>query len=972
MDDRNRETEARIKAIEQELLAAARAAVRASPRQEQRLMELAGRLAADEALRVQALRFVDVLPTLKSAAAVAEHLSSHFAGFSEPLPALMRWALRHAQTSPLPQLLAPAVRQGVQWVGSRFIAGETAAEAIEVISRLHGQGRGYSLDLLGEEVLSDVEADAYRERYLLLIRELSAPLKRLGLPLQLSLKVSSLDAQLAPQAPEVSARRISDRLRPILAAVKDCAGSLTLDMEHFDSREITLMVLKELLAEDQFRGSGGLGTAMQAYLRDSEEVLGQLIDWAGERDLRLHLRLVRGAYWEREIAVAEQHGWPLPVWQSKQQCDDCFDRCLALLIGNRSGVRPAIATHNPRSLATALALIESHGLEPGQYEFQMLYGMAEQLQAALVDMGQPLTIYTPVGEVVPGMAYLVRRLLENSSNSSLFRHALLTGQAETKGEAEAEYRSRPPAFANEATCRFCQPQERQGMQQAIEVVRAGLGGHAPMLIAGQAIDSVERISSINPAKPHELIGTAAAATPELVEQAMAAAEKALPAWASTPVSERAAILRRAADMLSGRRMEFAALEVLEAAKPWGEADADVCEAIDFLRYYSDQAERLLQPGHAGLSGEENRYDYRPLGVAAVIPPWNFPLAIPAGMTAAALVTGNTVILKPSSETPMIAARFAGLLHEAGLPAGALNYLPGSGGNIGAALVAHAGVRLVAFTGSLDVGLGMHERLAGLAREQGHIKRVIAEMGGKNAIIVDVDADIDAAVAGIIASAFGYAGQKCSACSRVIAVGHIYDELCDRLRAAADSLPEGAPERPEVLLGPVISAAAQRRIRQMIEAGKSRARPLLAKEIDDMDGGFYVGPALFADVAPDDPLAQEEIFGPVLSILPAADFDAALRLANHSRYALTGGLYSRHPGHLERARRDFEVGNLYLNRGITGAIVGRQPFGGFRLSGMGHKAGGPDYLLQFVQARSISENSMRRGFAPVGAGRPDRQ
>jgi RHH-type proline utilization regulon transcriptional repressor/proline dehydrogenase/delta 1-pyrroline-5-carboxylate dehydrogenase len=616
----------------------------------------------------------------------------------------------------------------------------------------------------------------------------------------------------------------------------------------------------------------------------------------------------------------------------------------------------------------ALQLIDEHGLSSDAYEFQMLYGMAECLQSALVEMGQPLRIYTPVGAVVPGMAYLVRRLLENSANASLLRYALLDEQPRESKEppvrpaAAPDY---PPAFCNEPLYRFSNKAKRLAVSRAIAAARTTLGGHEPIRINGREIDTGERIISVNPSRPQEIVGTVAAATQEVAEKAIAAATTALPDWSGLTVGERAAILRRAAALLRERRDEFVALEVLEAGKPWGEADADVCEAIDFLRYYSEQAELLGTDADFNVAGESNRYEYRPCGVATVIPPWNFPLAIPTGMIAAALVTGNTVILKPSSETPVIAARLVSLLHDAGLPAGALNYLPGSGVVIGEYLVTHPGIHLIAFTGSLDVGLRIHELAAGQSRRHGHIKRVIAEMGGKNAIIIDDDADADAAVAGVIASAFGYAGQKCSACSRVIIVGHGYDALVERLRAAADSLLIGSAEQPETLLGPVISATAQQRIKNVIGRVRQQARAILIKQIEDADGGYYVGPALFADVDPDDALAQEEIFGPVLSILRATDFNEAIRITNNSCYALTGGLYSRNPEHLERARHELEVGNLYLNRGITGAIVGRQPFGGFKLSGMGHKAGGPDYLLQFLQARLICENTMRRGFTPSG-------
>ncbi len=388
----------------------------------------------------------------------------------------------------------------------------------------------------------------------------------------------------------------------------------------------------------------------------------------------------------------------------------------------------------------------------------------------------------------------------------------------------------------------------------------------------------------------------------------------------------------------------------------------MAEAVDFLRYYAEQAV-IMAPGHAfDVPGEANRYIYQARGVAAVIPPWNFPLAIPVGMCAAALVTGNAVILKPSSQTPVIAGRLCALLAEAGIPEGVVNYLPGRGETIGKALAAHPDVHIIAFTGSMQVGQQLQAQAATTPGLR-HVKRVIAEMGGKNAIIVDDDADLDDAVAGITASAFGYAGQKCSACSRVISVGDIHDRLVSRLLAATQSLIVGNPAEPQTFVGPVISQAARERIQRAIEAGRKTARLALAVDVATCGDVYYVGPSVFTDVDADDPLAQEEIFGPVLAVLRAADFAQALALANNSRFALTGGVYTRHPAHLERAGQAFHVGNLYLNRKITGARVGRHPFGGFRMSGTGGKAGGPDYLLQFVEAKTISENTLRRGFAP---------
>jgi RHH-type proline utilization regulon transcriptional repressor/proline dehydrogenase/delta 1-pyrroline-5-carboxylate dehydrogenase len=480
------------------------------------------------------------------------------------------------------------------------------------------------------------------------------------------------------------------------------------------------------------------------------------------------------------------------------------------------------------------------------------------------------------------------------------------------------------------------------------------------------VNNDNRIVSSNPARPGEIIGTVAAADRAQADLALAAAQAALPAWRARPLQERAGLLRTIADALTRERNQFAAWQVLEAGKSWREADADVCEAVDFLRYY---AERAGQSGQSAetcvveVNGEHNALQYRPRGVGLVIAPWNFPLAILTGMLSATIVTGNTAILKPSSLTPVIAARFVALMHAAGLPPGVVNYLPGPGSEVGAYLAAHPDIQLIAFTGSRDVGTRLLQLGAQVPDGQAHIKRVIAEMGGKNAIIIDEDANLDDAVPGVVESAFGYQGQKCSAASRLIVVGDIYDVVVERLCAATASLDIGDPQQPGNTLGPVIDHVARQRILATIERGRQTAR-LVSVERDDLpEKGYYLSPAIFTDVPADDPLAQEEIFGPVLAVLRARDFAHALEIANNTRYALTGGVYSRRPGHLDRAREAFQVGNLYLNRKITGALVSRQPFGGFRLSGTGHKAGGADYLRQFTDAVCVTENTLRRGFAP---------
>jgi len=522
-----------------------------------------------------------------------------------------------------------------------------------------------------------------------------------------------------------------------------------------------------------------------------------------------------------------------------------------------------------------------------------------------------------------------------------------------------------PSFRNEPDLDFSRAEARDALSEAIKIIRRRMGRRYPAVIGGDKVTTAGEIASLNPARPSEVVGVAGRAGIPEADQAVAAARAAWPAWAATPPGERARVLFRAAEILRERRPALAAWEVLEAGKPWREADADVAEAIDYCEYYGREMLRLAPPRMLGEErGEVNEYGYRPRGVAVVIAPWNFPLAILAGMTTAALVAGNTVIMKPAEQTPVVAALLHEMLLEAGAPPGAVHYVPGIGEEAGAHLVAHRDVEVVAFTGSRAVGLGI-AREAGVAREgQRGIKKLILEMGGKNAIIVDDDADLDEAVRGVVASAFGYAGQKCSACSRAIVLAPIADVFLARLVEAARSLRVGPAEEPGTFVGPLIDMEARDRVLRAAAAGKGEARVALEVDVAGLGEGYFVGPTILTEVAPQSTLAQEEIFGPVLAVMVARDFDEALALANGTAYALTGGIYSRGPSRIERARREFAVGNLYVNRKITGARVGRQPFGGFRLSGIGSKAGGPDYLLQFLEPRTITENTMRRGFAPA--------
>lgn len=510
-----------------------------------------------------------------------------------------------------------------------------------------------------------------------------------------------------------------------------------------------------------------------------------------------------------------------------------------------------------------------------------------------------------------------------------------------------------PPFRNEPFTDFSTAENKRGMLDALARVRGQLGQQHDMVIGGERVRTAETFASVNPARPAEIVGIHYAATEAEASHAVEAAQAAFPGWSRTAASERIGLLLRAAELIRSRHFEFCAWLTVEVGKNWAEADADVGECIDFMEFYAREAVRLNQATTPiQFPGERNLLRYLPLGPGAVIPPWNFPFAIMAGMTVAAIVCGNTVVLKPSPDAPTIASRFLALMEEAGMPGGVVNLVQG-GPQVGQAIVEHPAIRFIAFTGSKKVGLEIHERAARTQPGQRFIKRTILELGGKDAIVVAADADVDAAVEGVAASAFGFNGQKCSACSRAIVESSIYDAFCERLAERVAGLKTGDPAE-NVYTGPVINEAARKRVLSYIELGKQEGRLLSGGQAIEQEGGYYVAPTVFADIAPTSRLAQEEIFGPVLSVIRAADFDDALDIANDTEYGLTGAIYSSSRERLDRASAEFHVGNLYLNRKCTGAMVGAHPFGGFNMSGTDSKAGGPDYLTLFTQGKSVAE------------------
>jgi len=962
----------------------------------QRLMALSMR---DEQFKVQLFRFVDVLPSLRGSSEIIEHLDEYFSdnGFGPLVDAGVRLARI------VPWVSGPLLRWNVSGMARQFIAGRNPDDVMATLRKRRAQKIGFTVDLLGEAVVSETDADKYAARYLDLLERLAQETKNWSDPLgknselfpvvNLSVKLSALYSQMNPADPADAIAHLAPKLRPFLRRARELGAFINFDMESYAHKNTTLELFKTLLTEDDLRDWAHAGIVIQAYLRDSEGDLRDLIAWGRKRGTRFAVRLVKGAYWDYETTKSLQNGWACPVYFQKPQSDANFETLTRLLLENDSIVTAAFGSHNVRSIAHAQALAEEFGIDRSRFEFQLLYGMAGPIKRALVEMGYRVREYCPVGELLPGMAYLVRRLLENTSNEGFLRAKFaenvsakellrdprelikLNGENPMKSQTtittQNQHRQNSglvdtasdDVYRNSPLVNFVYKDSQDKMCSALREVRNRFGEKYPLVIGGEKLWTDQLTPSVNPSAPDEIVGYGSEAGIPEAERAVKAAREAFGKWSRTSVEERARLLERAADIMERRRYELSAVEVFEVGKPWKEADADIREAIDFCRFYTDQIRRLGRPKLTKrVPGEESYHHYWPRGVAFVIAPWNFPIAILCGMASAGVVTGNTVIMKPSEQSIVCGVMLMQVFEEAGVPPGVLNFLSGHGSVIGAHLVDHKDVDLIAFTGSREVGLKIWES-AGITRPgQRELKRVICEMGGKNAMIVDSDADVGEAVGYSIYSAFGYQGQKCSALSRLILLEENYDRVMERLIPAAASLRIGNPEEPGIMVGPVIDEAAYRRILDYIEVGKSEATlAYQAKELPPQ--GYFIPPSIFTDVKPNMRIAREEIFGPVLSVLKVRDLDEALDVANGIDYALTGGFFSRSPDNIERVKAQLEAGNVYINRSCTGAIVGRHPFGGFKMSGSGTKAGGEDYLLNFLVPRVVTENTTRHGFAP---------
>jgi len=999
--------------------------------------------------KTQVFRFAEVMPVLDDEE-IIEHLKEYV---------IDEYLDEHLDFGTLGILVRPALKKAVDdpdWgigkikkaagmMAASFIPGENVSGAIDVLEEKYGRDRVYTFDILGEITTSEEDARRYVQKY---EEELDRLIERYGKnakdhtgkPLvNISIKLSGADEHFDPIDPEGVSERLRRRLRRLFKKAKDAGAFINLDAEHHQYRDLTNQIFKDLLMEDGFRDYEYFGTVVQANLRDSEKVLDDLIAFSEERKTPFTVRLVKGAYLDHEAKVADLNGWEFPGFKKKrfsvESTDANYERLTRNIFENIRRIRGAFATHNVRSIANVLAIAEELDVDTYLWELQKLYGVADEVGRALEEIkvkinGSERKIgirdYVPVGKLIPGMGYFVRRLLENSSNEAfvrglnknpniedILRNPALPSESLEGTLEEGILRDEQPAwkryfapviytakytaklinglyrwffhrketkqlegdkqnckeegeFKNFPTANFALEGMRIRAREADERLEQRIKAttiYAPLYINGKIVNTNEFIESRIPFRHDQVLGLAFKGKKEHVDAQIKTAKSNVDNWKNTPISERAEYLEKAANLIEDDIDDLAALARFECGKNWRESYADAAEAIDFLRYYASEIKKY--EGNIVTQnrlGERNVMKYEGKGVVSVISPWNFPVAINVGMVAAALVAGNTVVTKPSPDTPLTGSRVVEYFRKAGLPEGVLNFIVCDNEDA-RWLVESPDVDMIAFTGSEKVGLYIKQEAAKVTPGQMHMKTAVVEMGGKNAIIVDSDADLEQAVLGVINSAFSYNGQKCSACSRVIVHKKVYDAFTSKLINTTRCLRVGEPLNHGIDIGAVINERAYDTILGFIEQSvKEGGRVLYGgaeHEYTSNENGFYICPTLI-EVDEGNILNFEEVFGPVLAIRKAEDYEHAIRIANETRFGSTVGIYTRMPSHIAKAQRELAIGNVYVNKGITGAIVQRQPFVGFKMSGDGIAAGGPDYLRQFMNMKVVSENNDRSG------------
>ncbi|SDK83364.1 L-proline dehydrogenase [Maridesulfovibrio ferrireducens] len=958
----------------------------------------------NEDFKVQMFRFVDVLPYLNTSESLSRHIEEYFAADDSNIPDVLKWGATKTGFGGglVAKVLNKTIRSNIEGMARQFIIGQKAKEAVKGIRKLRKDGFAFVLDLLGEATVSQEEAQAYLDGYLEVLDALEGEYKKWDAldasgdldwgsapKINVAVKPSAFYSQSKPVDLEGTVQGMIKSIEPVYQKVMGMNGFMCIDMEALKYKEPTIEMYKRL--RKKYPEYQHLGIVFQAYLKCVDHDVKDLIDWAREENLPISIRLVKGAYWDYETVIAKQNDWEVPVWTHKPESDMAFERVSKMILENHDICHFACASHNIRSISAIMEMASKMNVPDERYEFQVLYGMAEPVRKGLRNVAKRVRLYCPYGDLIPGMAYLVRRLLENTANESflkqtfadeadisvLLKNPELTLESElaNKPVAKPDKRIRYKGvdgelepFSNFPPSDFTEKEQRDAFPVAMSNIRKEFGKQYPLYINGQDVVTGDTLDSYNPADPSEIIGTVCQAGVAEVDKAVGVAKEAYIDWRNVEPRVRAQYLLKAAAYCKENINDLCAMQVLEVGKQWEQAQADVGEAIDFMEYYARETIRLGEPRRMGNSpGEYSQYFYQGKGVAAVIAPWNFPLAISVGMVSAAIVCGCPVVYKPAGIASAVGHGLVDMFKAAGLPDGVFNYIPGRGSVMGDHLVDHPDIAVIAFTGSMEVGLRIQERAAKVHPGQEHCKKVIAEMGGKNAIIIDDDADLDEAVLGVLYASFGFQGQKCSACSRVIVLDSIYDRFVHRLKEAAESVKLGPAEDPSNYMGPVVDKAAQKNVLNYGKIAEEEGKVLVKLEAPaeyTSKGGCYTPLLIVEGITKNHRIAQEEVFGPVLVVMRAADFSEAVDIANSTRFALTGAVYSRSPKNLEYASKEFRVGNLYLNKPSVGALVERHAFGGFKMSGVGSKSGGPDYLLQFMDPRLVCENTMRRGFAPI--------
>lgn len=939
-------------------------------------------MTGDEDLKLRLFRFIEALPSLRSSESIARHLMEYVGPRLEqsngvahpPLPSLLQLALAYRRPdSLLAAVVACAAQFGCSRSAERFICGATAPEAIASVRRLRRKGMTFTLDVLGETVIADSVARAHQELYVHLIHQLSDVASQWdAVPLidqapwgslprvNISIKLSAIVAKLDPIDPAGAMTTVLERLRPILRVARDRGAFINVDMEHYAVKDLTLEIYKHVLMDREFRDWPDCGIVVQAYMPEADEDMHRLIDWTRQRGTPITVRLVKGAYWDSETAAAIRNGWPIPLYTEKWQSDAAYERIARRILENSDIIHPAFASHNVRTIAAVLAMQEELGLPPRTLELQMLTGMGDPLKHAVVAMNQRLRVYSPFGDLMTGMAYLIRRLIENTANESFLRQSF--GQ-----QASVEFLLRNPldptvhvpsrlpasgiedidaenkSFVKEPTVDFSRAENREAIQKALAEVRGQFGREYLPVIANKEVKSARWHESRNPSRPDEIVGRVAIGDSGLADQAVSAARAAADAWAKTSPTDRADILDRAADILRQRRFEIAAWIVYEVGKTWREAQAECKDTIDYLRYYAHELRRHADSSRRhNSSNKHNEYFDAPRGIVLVLSPYCFPTSLLTGMSSAALAAGNTVIAKPAIEGSVCAAKIVSAFIEAGLPSGVLNFVSGHGEEVGDYLVRHSGIDMIAYSGSSQIGRKISEAAAKTRTAQQAFKYVVADVGRKNAVIVDDDADLDHAVQAVLTSAFGYAGQKHTACSRVVVLNEVYKVFIDKLVDAARGIKPAVADLPGTTVGPLINGEAVAAAERFMAMGKGEARCVLESPTSSSDtNGYFMSPVIFVDVPPDARIAQEEIMAPVLCVIGADTFEQAIDIVRRHPHAVCGSVYSRSPSHIALAQNRLSSGDDF-------------------------KIGSLDYLRQFTLPRIMSEQPARQGPMTTGS------